>query len=312
MEKLRAQRPPRGPRTSLLLRLSYDGSRFYGVSPQPGLPTVAAALRARLEAAFPHRPRSLVLAALTDAGVHAVENMATCWLPEALDASDGLQRLAAPREDGLLRVEGRVVPPHVFARTLAGSKHYRYRLEGGHDPAEIAWLRQQDLGCRADPERPRMAPQQGHAWQVALPLEVAPMRVAAAHLVGTHDFSAFKVGPLGARSPVRTLQALRIEERSFQGRSQVVIDVYGTGFLHKMVRILAGTLAEVGAGLRSPSELPALLASRDRQRTGQAALARGLCLVSLGPDPGWFPLPWTEPADWGGRAEDEPLPHAIS
>ncbi|MCK6502033.1 hypothetical protein L6R53_01280 [Myxococcota bacterium] len=287
----------RGPRTSLLLRCAYDGSLLHGVTPQRGLPTVADALRARVQDAFGHRPRCLVVAARTDAGVHAVENLATCWLGAEPDLAAGLRALSQPRADGLLAVEGRVVAHDVFARTLGSTKRYRYRLEGGHDPALIADLRQRDLAGRADPTLPRLPAAYARAWQVALPLDPAPMRRAAAHLVGTHDWSAFKVGPLGGRSPVRQVHAITLHALSRDGHPHLVIDLEGEGFLRKMVRILVGTLAEVGAGLRDPDELPALIAGRDRQRTGQAALARGLCLLGMETGQPWFDGRWTEPDD---------------
>ncbi|NOY28397.1 MAG: hypothetical protein GXP62_21280, partial [Oligoflexia bacterium] len=147
----------RGPRTQLLVRMAYEGSRFRGVPPQPGLPTVTDAVRARVEAAFGGRARSLIFAARTDAGVHAVENLATCWLHEDLASdrlAEGLRQLADPREDGLLACVAVPVPMSVFARTVGQAKHYRYRLEGKHDPAWIAHLRTLDLARRRDPALP--------------------------------------------------------------------------------------------------------------------------------------------------------------
>jgi tRNA pseudouridine38-40 synthase len=285
----------RGPRTSLLLRCAYDGSLLHGVTPQRGLPTVADALRARVEEAFGHRARCLVVAARTDAGVHAVENLATCWLGAEVDPAPALARLSEARADGLLAVQGRVVPHDVFARSLGGAKRYRYRLEGGHDPALIAHLRELDLAGRADPTLPRLPAPYARAWQVALPLDPAPMRRAAAHMVGRHDWTGFKVGPLGGRSPVRAIHAITLHALARDGHPHLVIDLEGEGFLRKMVRILVGTLAEVGAGLRDPDEIPALIAARDRQRTGQAALARGLCLLGMQSGAPWFEGAWTEP-----------------
>lgn len=281
-------------RTTLLLRVAYDGSAFRGVAPQPALPTVAAALRQRLEAALDPGIRNLAWASRTDRGVHAVENLATCWVPAPVSPAQ-LQALAAPRPDGLLRVQGRAVPSAVFARTLGRGKHYRYRLEGGWDPSEIARIRAHDLARKHDPGRvPPAPPHEGRVWQVAPALDPEPMRAAARHLVGRHDFSSFKVGPLGKRSPVRTVTGIEIHARRRAGRPHLVIDVHGEGFLRKMVRIIVGTLAEVGAGLRQPEDLAGMLAARSRQASGQAALARGLCLVHVHGAEDWFPESWQE------------------
>lgn len=286
--------PADPPRTTLLLRLAYDGSSFRGVVPQPGQVTVADALGARLREALGEEPKSLVLASRTDTGVHAVENLATCWFPGERDPAL-LAALQAPRDDGLACVEGRVVPDHVFARTVGRGKHYRYRLEGGWDPAEIARVREHDLARKEDPRAVAPAPpHEARTWQVAPELDPEAMRAAARHLLGTHDFSAFKVGPLGERSPVRTLTGIEITETVRGGRPHLVIDVRGTGFLRRMVRIVVGTLAEVGAGLRAPDEVAAILDSRDRQRSGQAALARGLVLIEVLGARRWFPEAWSE------------------
>lgn len=282
-------------RTQLLVRTAYDGSLFRGVTPQPGLPTVGGALRARLEGAFGVRARSLVVAARTDAGVHAVENLATCWLGEEVRIEAGLARLRGPG-GGLLDCQAVVVPRSVFARTVGVSKHYRYRLEGGHDPGFIAELRLRDLAARKDPGLPRLPPEQGAIWQVAPSLDPAAMRAAARHIVGTHDFRSFKVGPLGDRSPVRTVTSIEVHALRRAGRPHIVVDVRGRGFLRKMVRIVVGTIAEAGAGLRHPDDLGPILAAHDRQVSGQAALARGLALVRIETAVPWFEDQWAEPA----------------
>ncbi|NOY26050.1 MAG: hypothetical protein GXP62_09280, partial [Oligoflexia bacterium] len=135
-----------------------------------------------------------------------------------------------------------------------------------------------------------------------LALDPKLMRQAAKHLVGTHDFRAFKVGPLGERSPIRTVTGIEIHSLVRDGRDHLVIDITGTGFLRKMVRIIVGTLAEVGAGLRDPKDVAGILASRDRQQSGQAALARGLVLRRIETSSAWFDSapgapPWCEPLD---------------
>lgn len=285
----------RGPRTQLLLRLGYDGSAFFGVSPQPGRPTVALALRQRIEASFGLEPRALVVASRTDAGVHAVENLATCWFPVELDPSDVEARAARLRGqlgDGLLDVEAALVPASVFARGIGSGKIYRYRLEGGHDPALIARLREEDL---LRPRQSPLPPSLGRIWQVAPELDPAPMRQAAALLLGAHDFEAFTIAARGLSDARRRLDRIEVHELRRDGRPHLLIEVQAPSFLRKMVRILVGTLAEVGAGLRDPGQMPALLASRDRQQTGISALARGLSLHEIRSDLKPFVGSWREP-----------------
>lgn len=267
------------PRTSLLLQIAYDGSRFFGVAPQPGRRTVAGALDQRLLRAFGQAPRRLVIASRTDAGVHAQQNLATCWFPAELDVEAARPALLGDEEGGLRVLDARRVPMQVFARGLAQRKTYRYRLEGGHDPAFLEALRAEDLAGRADPERPRLPPEHGRVGQVALPLDVEAMRQAAAHLLGEQDFRAFAIGLRPGPSPRLRIEAIEIHALDRQGWPHLVLDLTAPAFLRKMVRIVVGTLAEVGAGLRSPDQIPALLARGDRQATGAAALARGLTLL---------------------------------
>ncbi len=284
----------RGPRTQLLLRLGYEGSAFFGVSPQPGRPTVALALQQRVEASFGMPARALVVASRTDAGVHAVENLATCWFPVELDPAELALKTASlrgERGDGLLDVEAAIVPASVFARGLGSGKIYRYRLEGGHDPALIARLRELEL----QRPRPPLPPALGRIWQVAPALDPAPMRQAAALLLGEQDFEAFTIKARGQADARRRLDRIEIHELQREGRPHLLIEVQAPSFLRKMVRIVVGTLAEVGVGMRDPAQMPALLASRDRQQTGIAALARGLVLHEILSEHKPFVGRWREP-----------------
>jgi tRNA pseudouridine38-40 synthase len=265
--------PPKSDRTQLLVRFGYAGGRFYGLNPQPELPTAGLALRHRLEAAAEgQRAGGLCFVARTDRGVSARENWATCWFREPPDLCQLGPALAAERDDGLTGVAAWRVPWTTHARALAAGKHYRYRLQGGADPVFAEAVAEASRGL---PEMPAPFPREVmQVWQVVPALDLAAMRAAAAHLVGTHDFSSFRGGPPDQRPPVRTVHRITLEERD----GYVVVDVVGQGFLRKMVRILVGTLAEVGIGWRAPDDLPRLLAARDRRQAGPTAPARALWL----------------------------------
>jgi tRNA pseudouridine38-40 synthase len=167
------------------------------------------------------------------------------------------------------------VPWTTHARALAAGKHYRYRLCGGAAPAFAEAVAEASRGL------PELAapfpPEVMQVWQVVPELDLAAMRAAAAHLVGAHDFSSFRGGPPDRRPPVRRVHAIRLEEHD----GAVVVDVMGEGFLRKMVRIVVGTLAEVGIGWRAPDDLPRLLAARDRRQSGPTAPARALWLEEV-------------------------------
>jgi tRNA pseudouridine38-40 synthase len=248
-------------RVQLLVRFGYDGSRFHGLQPQRDLPTAGGALRIRLEEAFGERARALCFAARTDAGVHALRNAATCWVPRPI-TDEVLAAIHAPRDDGLRCVRPEIVPINVHARGSARGKRYRYLI---------------DHGAPADAMDGRFS------WAIAPRVDVARMNAAAACLVGEHDFSAFRAARCEARNPVKVMSRVSVDGPwpLPGGRERVVVEIAGSAFLRKMVRILVGTLVEVGAGLRAPGEVADVLASRDRRRGGLTAPARGLTLLEV-------------------------------
>lgn len=250
-------------RRQFLVRFGYDGSRFHGLQPQGALPTAGAALRERIEVAASQRARALSFAARTDAGVHALQNVATFWLSAPLDVDSMLTTLHRSRDDGLWLVRGVEVPHHVHARGSSRGKRYRYKIEFGVGEGE---------------ESSR------YEWSIVPPLDVNAMREAANALVGTHDFTSFRAPRCSSSTPVKTIVSVRISEGGVTPRGSfvVMVDIVGDAFLRKMVRILVGTLVEVGAGLREASEMADILAARSRTAAGLAAPARGLTLMQVG------------------------------
>lgn len=273
----------REDRLQLLLRFGYDGADFYGVPNQPHGATVQSALTARLSAAVGQPPKALCFAARTDQGVHALANYATCWFPPGTVEDDALPALLAAIEaegdDGLVGVEARRAGFHTHARALGVGKRYRYRLAGDRPDEALAL----SALPRPRPGRPapRPAPPVWRTWQVAPPLELEPMRAAAALLVGRHDFRAFASGPFGDQPTTRCVHQLSIRPAEGPQGPHLVVEILGDGFLRNMVRVIVGSLAEVGAGLRPPDQLLAPLASGQRDDAGLTAPARALTLVDL-------------------------------
>lgn len=274
-------RPHDLTRAQLLIRFGYDGSRFRGLQPQGhGIPTAGQALKDRLTEAAGLPPKALNFAARTDAGVHALSNIATCyWRDIEPDAVDELvARLEAPRADGLLHVRAWRVPPTVHARGSGRGKRYRYLIEDGAEPAP------------ADDDAANDTDDDAHslAWKISPRLDVERMRRAAAWLVGTHDFSSLRGGACGAASAEKTLVSVRVGGPfplgvgADDGRRRFVVEVTGTAFLRKMMRNLVGLLVEVGTGWRDPDDIPGVLAERRRSAAGVCAPPGGLTLVEVG------------------------------
>jgi tRNA pseudouridine38-40 synthase len=239
------------------LTLEYAGGGFEGWQVQPsGRRTVQGVLEEAV-ARVTGEPVRVVGSGRTDAGVHAEAQVASLSLAAPRDPG-WLQRAlngVLPRD---LAVIGCVAAPEGFhARHDAVRKLYRYAVWNAPSPSPL----------RA-----------GRSHWVCKPLAVDAMRAAAACLVGSHDFAAFQAAGSQVRTTRRSLE--RLELRGAAG-GEVAIEVLGSGFLRHMVRILAGTLLEVGLGRRAAESLTETLASRDRRRAGRTAPAHGLTLVRV-------------------------------
>ena len=232
--------------------IEYDGSTWSGWQAQSGSPTIQAEVQTALSRVLDHEG-VVTAAGRTDAGVHARAQVAH-FDTGALRSERALVlgvNTHLPAEIALRWARG--VPEHFHARYSAQSRTYRYCIL--------------NRSARGPLSRSRVA-------FVHRRLEIEPMRVAAALLLGTHDFSAFRAAECQAKSPVRDLQALRVERRG----DFVLLEVRANAFLHHMVRNLAGLLIHVGQGEAPPSLARELLEGRDRRLAPATAPAAGLYL----------------------------------
>jgi tRNA pseudouridine38-40 synthase len=240
---------------TLKLTLTYDGTRFVGWQRQAEGESIQGLLEDAL-ARFEGGPVTVHGAGRTDAGVHALEQVASATVTCAHHVQAIARGLNAqlPGEVRVMRVED--APPGFHARFSARSKTYRYVIRNASivSPFERAYV-----------------------WHVPEPLDVAAMQAAAADLVGTHDYAAFQSTGTDVKGSVRTM--MRSEVRS--DGSLLTYEIAGNGFLRHMVRAVAGTLVEIGRGWRSPASIAALLDGRDRGEAGATAPARGLFLARV-------------------------------
>ncbi|HEY7725888.1 MAG TPA: tRNA pseudouridine(38-40) synthase TruA [Anaeromyxobacteraceae bacterium] len=257
-------------RARYALRLAYDGGAFRGYQRQPGLPSVQACLEQAL------RPLGLSgridVAARTDAGVHALGQVATFWAraehgPAALRAA-----VNAGTPPGILCLEAARVPASAHARASALSRRYAYLVGAPPPPplAPFAWS---------------LPDERAFPGVAAARLDPAAVRASLASAVGTHDFAAF-ARPGEQRGTVRTLLAAEVVEA--EGAPLLALVLEGRGFLRAMVRNLVGTAVAAGLGLAPPSRLGELLAARGRYR-GVRAPGWGLTLAGVTYDPPLFP-----------------------
>ncbi len=249
---------------NILLTIAYDGTNFSGWQRQPGKRTVCGELEAALERVC-GQPVQLSGCSRTDAGVHALGQCASFELPDGGIPTERIAKavndlLAKDRLEGVGEIfvcSAREMPEGFHARYDAKGKRYRYRISNA--PEKSIFLRTQ-------------------CYQVADPLDERAMRRAAAYILGEHDFACFQsAGGTPRESTVREIFRLDIERRG--DRVDIVIE--GNGFLYNMVRIIAGTLVEVGCGRRSPESLKDTIASKDRAAAGHTAPPQGLYLEEV-------------------------------
>ena len=240
----------------IALGIEYKGARYRGWQRQEsGVPSVQAALEKALSQVAAE-PVSLMCAGRTDAGEHAsgqvvhfdtrVERPLKAWIMGG----------NANLPPDISVTWAKVMPAEFHARFKAFARRYRYVIY--NDPIRPAHLAEEVT------------------WNHR-PLDVARMREAAAHLVGTHDFTSFRAVQCQAKSPVKTVHHLEVIEH---GRF-IVIDVRANAFLHHMVRNFAGVLMTIGAGEREPGWVAEVLAARDRRAGGVTAHPYGLYLVQV-------------------------------
>ena len=238
------------------LTIQYDGSRYDGWQRQGN---TANTIQGRLEAVLSRMaqgPAELHGAGRTDAGVHALGQVASVRLPDGCTPAQVMDYLNRylPEDIAVTAVER--APERFHARLWASGKTYRYQLRLGGVP---------DVFRRK------------YQYRVEEPLDLAAMKAAAALLTGRHDFRSFCADRRFKKSSVRTLSAISFDREG----PDLSITFQGDGFLYHMVRILTGTLLEVGLGKRPPEDMPAILAAKDRSAAGFTAPAQGLTLVKV-------------------------------
>ena len=238
------------------LTISYDGSRYDGWQKQGNTPNTIQGKIESVLSRLEGKDVEIHGAGRTDAGVHAEAQVASVRLDCGLSA-EALKRYVnqyLPEDIAVVATEE--APERFHARLSATGKVYRYSIRLGHSP---------DVFRRK------------YQYRVEEPLDIDAMKKAAENLCGRHDFRSFCSLKRYKKSTVRTLHSIDIR---VHGQD---MDIYyrGDGFLYNMVRILTGTLLEVGLGQRKPEDMEAVLAALDRSKAGKTAPAQGLCLVKV-------------------------------
>ncbi len=278
---------------NIRLNLAYDGTAYHGFQSQPDkrLRTIEDALVAAIRKLTGEESK-VICAGRTDAGVHAVGQVANFVTASQIPEERWALALNSVLPPDIRVAEAREAAPEFHARFSARGKTYRYLIQNGRIPA-VLW--------------------RNYAHLVFEPLDLAAMREASRCLLGEHDFSSFRASGCSAKRPVRTVRRLEWREMPVgsgdpagwisaaipaanpaenQAASTTSTDsarlgrllamvIEADAFLYNMVRIIAGTMIEVGKGKIAPAEVAKIMAARDRRRAGLTAAAGGLCLLEV-------------------------------
>ena len=242
------------PRYRLLLE--YDGGPYNGFQAQADQPTVQGSLE-RAVAAFCGESARVHAAGRTDTGVHATGQMAHIDLEKDWPAETVRNALNAHlRGEPIVVLDAEVAPEGWHARFSAVERRYRYRILNRASPPGL---------------------DRGHVWHLKAELDAGAMHAAAQVLIGLHDFTTFRDVACQAKSPVKTLDVATVSRSG----EEVVLVFEARSFLHRQVRSMTGSLAEVGLGRWTADDLAAALEAKDRTRCGQVAPADGLYLTGV-------------------------------
>jgi tRNA pseudouridine38-40 synthase len=246
---------------NLKIVLAYDGSDFVGWQIQPDSATIQGTLASAIgritgEKVLPQG------SGRTDAGVHALGQVATCALESPIPADNLAKALNDLLPSSIRVLEVSEAPPEFHARKSARAKAYRYRIyRGAVCPPFLA----------------------RYVWHHPYPLNETAMQQAAALVVGKHDFTSFAaVDPERGKTEdgVPNVRYISSSEWKREGE-ELIYTVWGSGFLHHMVRNLVGAFILVGKGTLQPEDITRILEAKDRSAAGATAPAHGLCLASV-------------------------------
>jgi tRNA pseudouridine38-40 synthase len=242
------------------LTVEYHGGPFAGWQRQKGAHSVQEALEDALRALEPDMP-SIAAAGRTDAGVHALGQVAHCDLKRTWDPfrlMEAVNHHIRPNPVSIVAAEE--VGEDFHARFSAVERRYMYRIVVRRAPLTL---------------------EKGLVWKVGWDLDADAMREGAAHLVGHHDFTTFRAAQCQSDSPVKTIVEIRVEETASPLGPEIQLHVRARSFLHNQVRSFAGTLERVGAGKWTPGDVKTALEAKDRAACGPVAPPQGLYLVRV-------------------------------
>ena len=238
------------------LKISYDGSRYFGWEHQPDRETIQGKIETVLACMVDKDMVDVIGAGRTDAGVHARAMIANVHLDTQMSPEEIRDYANRYLPDDIAILEVREAADRFHARYKAVGKTYQYTCFDG--PVKPVFDRK-------------------YYTPLDQELDVEAMQEAAHFLEGKHDYKSFCGNSRMKKSTVRIVDTITVRRR----KGYVYLTFHGTGFLQNMVRIMSGTLIEVGLGRKRPEEVGEILEACDRKVAGPTAPAKGLCLLKV-------------------------------
>jgi tRNA pseudouridine38-40 synthase len=245
------------PQSKLKLTIAYDGTDYHGWQIQAGLKTVQGCL-CHAAQAFLQQAVHVQGAGRTDRGVHAQGQVAVIETVSTLSVDDLVSGLNGQLPRDISVLEAQAVAPDFDVMRDVTQKHYRYTI------------------CTNRVCLPNL---NRFCWHIPATLDADSMHAAAQHLVGTHDFRSFAISVHAQQNTTRSVS--RCDVSQDRDQHMIHIDIEGKGFLHHMVRIITGTLVDIGRGHWRPEQIVDILEAKKRRTAGRLAPARGLCLERI-------------------------------
>lgn len=240
---------------NIKLTIEYDGREFNGWQKQPNKLNIQGNIE-KVISDITKEEIEIIGSGRTDAGVHALGQVANFKTNSAIPIEKFAIAINSRLKKSIVIKKAEEVDERFHSRYNCKQKTYRYIINNSETGSAIY---------------------RNLEYNIKNPLDVEKMQEASKYFVGEHDFSAFKASGTSSKSSVRTIYSAKIEKEG----ERIIIELTGNGFLYNMVRIISGTLVEVGLGKIKPEQIPEIIQSKNRQNAGKTLPPYGLYLVEV-------------------------------
>lgn len=240
---------------NIKLIIEYDGKGFNGWQKQPNKPNIQGEIESAIERITGEKVE-LYASGRTDAGVHAIAQTANFKTNSNIPIEKLCLAINSQLKKSIVIKEATDVDENFHCRYNCKGKKYRYIINNSINGSAIY---------------------RGLEYHMPVKLDVEKMKKAAKFFIGIHDFKAFKSSGTSSKSSIREIYTAEVIEEN----ERIKIELTGSGFLYNMVRIISGTLVEVGLGKIKPEEIKDIIESKDRTKAGKTLPAHGLYLVEV-------------------------------